>query len=326
MHNLAEPQPTTNEWIRTRPWIDRDDADIGAYVSALATRPAYDLGEKLRAWRDKGVVVFEGVVAHDLIDRLLSDIDHFQKNFAKYNIPIEVRGRQIESADIDAFPIGDSGVKINHLHCFSKAAARLSLTAELVDFLGHIFSGPAATTQSLTFWRGSEQPAHIDYPYVRQQKKLAHVAASWIPLEDIHPNAGPLAYYPGGHKIDASGFFDWGAGSIVFDERSTKTPMEFAHYLWDRMKKAGIGPVEFHPKKGDALIWHGNLPHEGSKVKDPALTRKSYVTHYTSVDALPDWMRAPQAQARGLGVFDNGAYCHRFPWYLDRATLPSWTR
>lgn len=329
MLNSARADPVVeplNEWTRTRPWIDRDDSDIDGYVAALANRPSYDVAEKLRQWRDNGIVVFEGVVALDLVDRLLADIEHFQQNFRDYKIPIEIAGRQLESTDVDEFPADDTHVKINQIHCFSKAAARLSLTPELVDFLSHVFRGPAAQAQSLTFWRGSEQPVHIDYPYVRQQKKLGHVAASWIPLEDIHPDSGPLAYYPGGHKIEASGFYDWGAGSIIYDEHSTKTPMEFAYYLWDRMEKAGIKPIEFCPKKGDALIWHGNLPHEGTKVKNPALTRKSYVTHYTSLDCLPDWMMPPKAEERGLGVFENGAYSHRYPWFDGRPNLPSWTR
>jgi ectoine hydroxylase-related dioxygenase (phytanoyl-CoA dioxygenase family) len=201
------------------------------------------------------------------------------------------------------------------------------LTAEVVDFLSHIFGGPAAVSQSLTFWRGSEQPIHIDYPYVRQQKRLAYVAASWTPLEDIHADAGPLRYYPGGHKPERSGFYDWGDGAIVYDaEVASRTPMDFAHYLWDRMRETSVEPVEFCPKRGDVLLWHGNLPHEGSKVKDPTLTRKSLVTHYTAHDDLPDWMRVPGAKALNRGVFANGACAYEYPWLVGRKKLPSWRR
>jgi len=313
-----------NAWTADLPWIDRDDADIDRYVGGLKQRPAYDLAEKLRAWRDNGIVIFEGVVDRGLIDETLADIEAFKRDYPRYRIPLETRGKQIESEDLDRFPEEDTGVKINHLHCFSKAAARLSLTAPLVDFLAHIFGGPPSQLQSLTFWRGSQQPIHIDYPYVRQQKRLAFLAASWIPLEDIHPDSGPLGYYPGAHKFDKSGFFDWGGGSILHDEASARTPMEFAYYLWDRMEKTGMKRVEFHPRKGDALIWHGNLPHEGTPVKNPALTRKSYVTHYTLEKHMPEWMRPAFAEQRGAGVFENGGYSYRFPWFDGRPTLPSW--
>jgi ectoine hydroxylase-related dioxygenase (phytanoyl-CoA dioxygenase family) len=36
----------------------------------------------------------------------------------------------------------------------------------------------------------------------------------------------------------------------------------------------------FHAKKGDVLIWHANLLHGGSVIKNAALTRKSMVGHY----------------------------------------------
>jgi hypothetical protein len=102
--------------------------------------------------------------------------------------------------------------------------------------------------------------------------------------------------------------------------------MDFAYYLWDRMEKAGIEREDFHPKRGDALIWHGNLPHEGTKVKNSALTRKSYVTHYTAEATLPDWMRNRNWRGQSLGVFENGAYCYRYKWYDGKPSLPSWTR
>jgi hypothetical protein len=310
-------------WTRDLPWIDRDDANVERYV-ASTQRPRYDLAKYLRAWRNDGIVIFRQAASHSDIDLLLEDIETFHANSSSFNIPIEVRGQQFESAETTGVDFTAPGVKINHLHCFSRAAARLSLTADVVDFIGHLFDAPAAVTQSLSFWRGSEQPIHIDYPYVRQQLSLSHVVASWVALEDVHPDSGPLAYYRGGHKLDKSDFFDWGGGSIVYDENSERTPMEFAHYLWDRMKMCGIEPDVFLPKKGDVLLWHGNIPHEGTRVKDPALTRKSYVTHYTSLPMMPDWMQPTDAQRLGHGIFLNDAYCFRYPWLVDRRTLPSW--
>jgi ectoine hydroxylase-related dioxygenase (phytanoyl-CoA dioxygenase family) len=36
----------------------------------------------------------------------------------------------------------------------------------------------------------------------------------------------------------------------------------------------------FVAKKGDVLFWHGMLLHGGSEVKNPKLTRRSFVIHY----------------------------------------------
>jgi ectoine hydroxylase-related dioxygenase (phytanoyl-CoA dioxygenase family) len=217
-----------------------------------------------------------------------------------------------------------TGVKLNYMQCFSRAAALLSLTPTVMDFLRHVFRGPASVCQSLTFWRGSEQAIHIDYPYVNQQTKLSYLAASWIPLEDVHLDAGPLAYYPGGHRIERSGFFDWGDGSIIMHEAATRTPSEFAEFLHKQMSRAGIERKIFTPKLGDVLIWHGNLPHEGTEVKNPALTRKSYVTHYTAEHTLPGWMRNFDRRRKRKGVFENGGYSYEYPWFNDVTKLPSW--
>lgn len=313
---------TPEVWLRDRPWLDNDHVDIDGYVARLTKLPNYDLAAKLKHWHEKGFVVFEQAISRDLIQEFMHDIGHLIANYQEYEVPIEIRGQQISNRDTDAFPVDMTGVKLNQMHCFSKAAARLSLSSNIADFLSHVFQNPASVCQSLTFWRGSEQPIHIDYPYVRQQTKLAYLAASWIPLEDVSPDAGPLAYYPGGHRVWNSGFFDWGNGSIVYDEHSSQTPTDFARYLYGKMNEAGIKPTVFCPRMGDVLIWHGNLPHEGTQVNQPTLTRKSYVTHYTAEATLPDWMRHHDANGAPVGEFENGAYSWRYRWFEGTKMLP----
>jgi hypothetical protein len=72
------------------------------------------------------------------------------------------------------------------------------------------------------------------------------------------------------------------------------------------------------------LIWHGNLPHEGTKVNNPDLTRKSYVTHYTAEATTPDWMRNFDGANRPVGIFENGANSWRYKWFDGMRGLPSW--
>ena len=324
-HPTKQTIVTPDAWTDFAPWIDQDDPDIDGYVASLEYSPDYDLAEKLTEWNRNGIVVFENAISSFLIDEYLEDIDHLMRCFRDYDIPIEMRGTQLSSLDLESFPENMTGIKLNQMQCFSRAAARLSISRNISDFLSHVFNAPASVCQSLTFWRGSEQPIHIDYPYVRQQKKLSYLAASWIPLEDIQPGSGPLGYYPGGHKVSRSGFFDWGNGSIIHDEHSERNPSDFAEFLYKQMAVAGIQRKDFYPKKGDVLIWHGNLPHEGTPVSDPSMTRKSYVTHYTSESTLPDWMRSFDSTGVPLGVFENGAYSYRYKWFDEKPTLPSWS-
>ena len=311
-------------WLNERPWIDDESIDIDAHVDRHHAGLPLSVREALHQWRRDGYVVFRQVIPLDLIEALNRDLVHLQDHFKDYTVPVEIRGQQLSSSDLDKFPAEMAGVKINQFHCFSRAAALLGVNDAIAQFLAVIFQGPASVCQSLTFWKGSEQAVHIDYPYVRQQARLSYLAASWIPLEDVDPKSGPLAYYPGGHKIDKSGFFDWGDGSILYDEASTRNPVEFGHYLAQRMQQQAIEPVVFCPRMGDVLIWHGNLPHEGTAVQDPTLTRKSLVTHYTSEADLPAWMRNFAADGSPAGVFTPLAKSYRYPWFDSVPRLRTW--
>jgi len=320
MHGIAGKQ----QWMETVPWIDAPGADIDAYVNRISEEVDFDLHAKLTEWRSRGVVVFENAVDRELIKALLHDVEYLRRHFADFELSVELKGEHRDIKKFTATDLDSDGLKFNSIHTISRAAALLSLTARVCTFLRHVFGAPPCVLQSLTFYKGSQQPAHIDYPYVRTQTKLGRLAASWIPLEDIHPDSGPLAYYPGSHDPRFSGFFDWGGGSILLEPQSEKTPMEFAHYLWDRMRACRLPQQVFLPRAGDVLIWHGNLVHEGTRINNPALTRKSYVTHYTSLDAYPQDFMKPDAIAHGKCINRNGGYAFYHPWIRHPARLPSW--
>ncbi|RDJ00437.1 hypothetical protein DVT68_06480 [Dyella solisilvae] len=311
---------TKDDWMSSRTWIDLDGADVSGYLAKVSDRAGHDLEQKLSDWHSRGVVIFERAVDSALIEALLNDVEYLRRHHRDFELSAEIKGVQKDIATFTDEELDSDGVKFNSIHSISRAAGQLSLTPVVTEFLEHVFGSPACALQSLTFYRGSQQPAHVDYPYVRCQTKLAHLAASWIPLEDIHPDSGPLAYYPGSHQPEVSGFFDWGQGSILLEPASVRTPIEFSRYLEGRVQEAAIAPEVFLPKRGDVLIWHGNLIHEGTAINNPALTRKSYVTHYTSLSAYPKEHRRPN----GDGLTLNGGFAYDYPWLpLDRNQLPS---
>jgi hypothetical protein len=49
--------------------------------------------------------------------------------------------------------------------------------------------------------------------------------------EDIQPESGPLVYYPGSHKTEISDFFDWGEGSILFEQTVSVSPTNY-QFIW----------------------------------------------------------------------------------------------
>lgn len=314
---------TQEDWTRDVPWIDRPDADIDAYVAALATPPDFDLAACLRQWRRDGYVAFESVVDIGLIDALENDIEYLRRHYMDFDLLVETSGVQKHLRDLTDEELNSPGLKFNSIHTISRAAAHLSLTPRVSTFLSHVFQDAPCAMQSLTFYKGSQQPIHVDYPYVRCQSPLAHLAASWIPLEDIHPDSGPLAYYPGSHDTEVSGFFDWGDGSILLEADSRHAPIELSDYLLERMRLGGLQPKVFCPKKGDAFIWHGNLSHEGTAIRDHARTRKSYVTHYSSLAAYPKAHLKPGAPETGWIARENGGYVFEYSWLHGQNQLPS---
>lgn len=314
---------TVDDWFSSLPWIDRPDANIDAYLESLDEDTPFDLRARLQEWQSRGVVVFQDVIPHDLIDSMLNDVEYLKRHYRDFELEVELRGTIKQISEYSPEELELRGIKFNSLQTISKSCALLSLSREVISFLKHVYRSPPVVMQSLTFQKGSEQPVHIDYPYVRCQTKLAHLAASWIPLEDVSPQSGPLAYYPGSHRADISGFFDWGGGSILLETDSAKSTMDLSHYLWDRMRAKGIEPETFCPRKGDVLIWHGNLAHEGTKIHDAEKTRKSYVTHYTSLEAYPEAHMKAGALEDGKFIEAHGGYCFEFPWLTGGPRLPS---
>ncbi len=314
---------TKADWLANQPWLDLDSPDIRSYVEGLSEKVNFDLVAMLERWHRDGIVIFEGVVDHALIDALIADIDYLRKHHMDFTLEVELSGDQGDIKRLSREQLDSSGLKFNSIHSISMAAARLSLTREVSQFLSHVFRGPPCALQSLTFYRGSQQPIHVDFPYVRCQTLLPHLAASWIPLEDIDPASGPLCYYPGSHRLEVSGMFDWGGGSIVLEPDSARQPHELSEYLQKRVEDAGIAPVTFCPRKGDVLIWHGNLSHAGTLIADPSLTRKSYVTHYTSLQAYPPLHMKPGAPALGAIHSAHGGHVLEYPWLTEVRQLPS---
>jgi phytanoyl-CoA hydroxylase len=322
--DTARAVATADAWMSSRPWIDLPNPPIAAYVSGLPRKPDFDLEAKLKEWHERGLVIFEQAVPIELIDALERDLEYLKNHHMEYTLDVELKSKSRDIKEYSREQLDSQGIKFNHLHSISRNAALVSLAAPVMQFLTHVFRSPPCVMQSLTFHLGSQQPAHIDYPYVREQNHLAHLTASWTALEDIHPDSGPLAYYPGSHRPEVSGFFDWGGGSILMEKDSTNTPMQFAHFLWDRMRSQGVQPEIFCPKKGDVLIWHGNLVHEGTKIKQEGLTRKSYVTHFSSLAAYPLRQRKPKALESGAYISANGGYVFDWPWLDGVPRLPGW--
>jgi phytanoyl-CoA hydroxylase len=194
--------------------------------------------------------------------------------------------RNLTSLGITDFRQAPPGLKLNDLHRYFESARALAFSAPIIRFMDELFGSEPGLIQSLTFWKSSEQSLHQDFSFVHHHHRLGHLAAAWIPLEDIHPDAGPLVYYKGSHLITDQQFFDWGGGNILAGrDCDSQTFNNYGRYLEELIRTQGWEPSVFLPRRGDLLIWHGALIHGGTPMHNAALTRRSYVCHYTAAAA-----------------------------------------
>src|SRR3954453_4427951 len=164
-------------------------------------------------------------------------------------------------------------VKFNDLLLECDVIRNCNLHPRLVPILDELLDGPPVACNSLNFIQGSEQAEHIDSWFMPPPSQDKMVVTS-VCLEDVHPDAGPLFYLPGSHKIPPYHFSN---GTI----RAIHSEMDKCHaYLDQAIKERGLKREIFLGRKGDVFIWSCQIAHGGTPINDPQRTRKSLVTHY----------------------------------------------
>lgn len=306
------------------PWIDNPANEIDDYLALTGQFPDSSLRARLELWRSHGYVVLRNALSPEAIDAALDDLNEFLTNASDYQWPLEVLGNHTDSGSVHPAIFDTPGVKIVQPHCLSKALALASVNQQAVGFISNILGGPVAVLQSQAFLRGTNQPVHIDWPYINAQRKLPYLVVGWVCLEDTHPSAGPVTLFPGGHDQKLTGIFDWGGGQLTMSANSTRTASDFVSYVTDRMQSANIRPEPQLLRRGDILLWHANMPNGEIEIQDTSLTRRAMLVHYTNASNLPPEFRPPFAEVRQLGVFENGALAFQFPWLGNKRKLRSW--
>lgn len=290
----------------TLPWLDRLQPEVDDYVARVGGSP--ELRDRLLHFGQFGFVTFPGLIDHDLIDCYLEDVDDLLAHRAGGETMVNVEGfGESPVSERTAEELANPHMRIMDFHNQSVAGKKIMLNETLVEFLAHVFRDTIVAMQSLTFIHGTEQTAHQDFAYVVPQVP-SHLAATWVALEDVHPDAGPLGYYPGSHTVRK---FDWGGGSMFLTPDSTKDPLDFARYLEAECERVGLKETTFLARKGDVFVWHAALVHAGTPAGDQRHTRKSFVTHYSSLSGYPVDRRAPQETPQRIEM--NGGYVYVDP-------------
>lgn len=307
------PKPVTEFDYASLPWIDKRDADVDGFLRQYQRGEdlPYNLAEKMRFWRENGYVILEQAIQTNWLDQLWSEIEELIEHHENYQTLVRVDRPEYTAnpvlpvKDVPINVLDGPYIKFMDFHDNSVIGKKIMLHENIVTFLEAVFGDKVIGMQSLLFKYGSQQATHQDFAYVVSEIP-SHLAAAWIALEDVHVDSGPLVYYPGSHTI---GKFDFGNG-IFFNGQSKHDPNDFANYLDSACQRAGLEKKTLLIKKGDVLLWHAALAHGGDEIRNPALTRKSFVCHYSSDKAYRHHRQSPTAEPvrrtiNGADVFAN---------------------
>jgi ABC-2 type transport system ATP-binding protein len=271
-------------------WIDRED-----WIDRLARKHrdgelSDELSDAIFRFVRDGYHVVQGAVPGEVIDRLNADIDRlwhhpppdlmvetFEPDGVHKHVPADVRFRA-------------GATKLLDVYAFSSLAREAIAAPRVIEFLAAVFEDKPKVFQGLYFWKGAEQRFHKDTAYVKIDTGPMHLAATWLALEDVRPGAGELTYYIGSHRAPDFLF----GGSSKWMEGHPEEHARFLRSVDEDAARYRHGTGSFLARKGDVLIWHGNLAHGDAPVRHPGSTRKSLVTHFTTRSDEPFYRRHGQ--------------------------------
>lgn len=238
-------------------------------------------------WNDAGVVVLAGLLDDELVAdyqdewrqangwhgcRLRSDPG------ALYHLPVGVAG---EPWVLDADRPGGwpDCTPYRRYDALARICCHPLVGAVLHDLIGE----PAAVHLNLTGWESTGRDWHQD-TYLNEPEVGDAYAAVWFALGDVHPGSGPFQYVPGSHRwhvLQRDRF----AGLLDLDDPDWPARSEaiLAPLVAAEVERRGAAVVDYLPRKGDVLFWHGRLYHRGSKPTLPHAYRPSLIAHYSGV-------------------------------------------
>jgi hypothetical protein len=149
----------------------------------------------------------------------------------------------------------------------------------ILQLLTELYGRRAFPFQTLNFPVGTQQHFHTDSIHFSSSPERFMVGV-WVALEDVDSENGPLVYYPGSHTLPIYTNENLGVAP------NFSGPDPISHYslylkAWEQIVEVlNLKPLQFHAKKGQALIWAANLLHGGAAHNDRQRTRYSQVSHY----------------------------------------------
>ena len=250
------------------PWLDQPDALDRIERKLRQGEINAEEAEQCRYWAAHGYIIIPGLIGSAILDDVW---DAYEKGVQSGKI-----GLQRDSAgEGDPYP----GRFLNP-HKKVGAFCRILKHPGLLGWIRLLMEREPRPLQTITSHKGSQQGLHSDSIHMTTYP-LGYLTAAWIAFEDIHPDSGPLEYYPGSHRLPYVFSKDVGITERDFKQNGcTSYQAKYEPYVRELIARHGLEPEHFHARKGDVLIWHANLIHGGSARRDLRLSRRALVCHF----------------------------------------------
>jgi hypothetical protein len=166
----------------------------------------------------------------------------------------------------------------------SESCRKLSKHPTVYSALTFLYGSQPRPFSTINFIRSTNQPLHSDYVHFGTFPEL-RLAGTWIALEDINPDSGPLSIVPKSHRLP---IFDYQADlglQIPKSMSDLKGNYElYEAWIVERLAELGLNTYTPTLRKGDCIVWAANLVHGSPRCIDSSLSRKSQVTHWDFMD------------------------------------------
>jgi ectoine hydroxylase-related dioxygenase (phytanoyl-CoA dioxygenase family) len=250
------------------PWLDQPNAfeEIDNRLNRNEISEAD--AEHCHYWATNGYVILENLIEHSVLDDVWNAYERAIKA-GRIKLGPETAGEN------DPYP----GRYLNP-HKKIGALCKILKHPKLLRYIRLLMEREPKPLQTIFSHKGSQQGLHSDSIHMTTYP-LGYLTAAWIAFEDIHPDCGPLVYYPGSHRLPYVFSNDVGISEADFkNEGYASYRARYEPYIRGLIEKHQIEPHYFHAKKGDVLIWHANLIHGGSARTNIQLSRQSLVCHF----------------------------------------------
>jgi ectoine hydroxylase-related dioxygenase (phytanoyl-CoA dioxygenase family) len=216
-------------------------------------------------FNNNGYLIFN-INDNKLIDKVVKDVKNIIKN-KKYKTNSEIYSYNDSPRIVESFKYSQN-CKLLAVHKIIKNTIKI------------IYGEKPLAFSTINFIKSTQQPLHSDYVHFATIPELKLVG-SWVALEDIHPDSGPLQVVPRSHKLKIFNYqkdIDYSEPTNL--ENIKKNYKRYEKWVLKLIKKKNLKPMTPKMKKGDCIIWDANMLHGSPVCKNNKLSRMSQVTHW----------------------------------------------